>query len=85
MLSRQGTSLLMAAGMENWIADSEEDYVCKAVSLATNLPQLASLRQNLRIRLLASPLCDAPRFARHLEIALWGMWERRQSSQRIVV
>jgi len=76
MLSRQGASLLTAAGLEDWIADSEEDYVSMAVSLGNNLPQLASLRKNLRNRLLASPLCDAPRFARHLEAALWGMWER---------
>ena len=79
MISRQGASLLMAAGLDNWITDSEEDYVCKAISLATNLPQLAFLRQNLRGKLLVSPLCDARRFARHLEAALWGMWDLWQN------
>lgn len=74
MISRQGCSLLMAAGLASWIADSEDDYVSKAVRLAGDLPQLASLRENLRNQMLASPLCDAPRFARHFEDALWEMW-----------
>jgi len=45
---------------------------------ASDLGRLAALRNTLRGQALASPLFDAPRFARHLEATLWGMWERRQ-------
>jgi len=45
--------------------------------LAADLPALAALRQNLRARVLASALFDAPRFAKRLEAALWEMWARR--------
>jgi predicted O-linked N-acetylglucosamine transferase (SPINDLY family) len=31
----------------------------------------------LRERIVGSPLCDAPRFARNLEAAFAQMWERR--------
>ena len=75
LLSRQGASLLTAAGLEDWIATSGEDYVDKAIALAGNLVKLAALRAGLRAQVLASPLFDAPRFAHNLEEALWGMWQ----------
>ncbi|WP_175995376.1 tetratricopeptide repeat protein [Burkholderia vietnamiensis] len=67
-------SLLHAAGMGEWIADDEEAYLAKAVAFASDRDRLATLRATLRERLLASPLCDASRFARNLEDALHGMW-----------
>jgi len=35
----------------------------------------------LRQQVIASPLFDAPRFARNFEDALWGMWQRFQAQQ----
>ncbi|MDN7589682.1 tetratricopeptide repeat protein [Burkholderia seminalis] len=69
-------SLLHAAGMNDWIAGDEDDYVAKAVAAAADGARLAALRADLRARLLASPLCDAARFAHHLEDAFHGMWAR---------
>jgi predicted O-linked N-acetylglucosamine transferase (SPINDLY family) len=60
--------------MGEWIADDEEAYLAKAVAFATDRDRLATLRATLRERLLASPLCDASRFAHNLEDALHGMW-----------
>ena len=77
LLARQGASLLTAAGLSDWIASSETDYVKKAVKFASDLPTLATLRAGLRQQALASPLFDAPRFARNFEAALWGMWRER--------
>ncbi|MBS1189585.1 MAG: glycosyltransferase [Rhodocyclaceae bacterium] len=79
LLSRQGASLLTAAGMGEWIAKNEADYVDKAIAHAADVPRLADTRTGLRAKVLASPLFDAPRFARNFEAAMWEMWKLRQS------
>ena len=81
LLARQGASLLTAAGLEQWVATSKEEYIARAIALASDLPKLAALRAGLRQQVLASPLFDAPRFARNFEDALWGMWNRYQARQ----
>jgi predicted O-linked N-acetylglucosamine transferase (SPINDLY family) len=73
-LSRQGVGLLMNAGLPDWIAADTDDYVARAVAHTSDLPRLAALRKGLRQQVLDSPIFDAPRFARHFEIALRGMW-----------
>jgi len=78
MIQNQGASLLVAAGLPEWIVGTEEDYIRKAVAFASDLESLASLRRRLRQQVLASPLFDSKRFARNLEDALWEMWQRRQ-------
>jgi predicted O-linked N-acetylglucosamine transferase (SPINDLY family) len=75
LLERQGASLLTAAGLADWVSTSAEDYIAKAVTLANDTPKLVTLRSGLREQTKASPLYDAPRFARNLEDALWGMWQ----------
>ena len=75
-LSRQGVGLLMNAGLPEWIAETEDDYVSRAVSHASDLQSLSLLRSELRQRVLASPIFDAPRFAQHFEAALRGMWQK---------
>lgn len=78
LIARQGASLLGAAGLADWVAATPAEYVDKALAFARALPALAGLRSRLRAQLPASPLCDAPRFARHFEEALWAMWQRWQ-------
>jgi protein O-GlcNAc transferase len=76
-LSHLGESIMHNAGLPDWIAANEEDYIAKAVAYSSNLANLMNLRSNLRARVLASPLFDAPLFARSFEAALWGMWQAR--------
>ena len=81
LLARQGASLLTAAGLEDRVASSVADYVNKAIAMSSDLPKLAALRAGLREQVKTSPLFDAPRFARNLENALWGMWQARGQQQ----
>ena len=77
MLERIGASLLTCAGLSHWVAWTQEEYVDLAVRHACDIAGLASLRTQLRQRVLATPLFDARQFALRLEQALFSMWERR--------
>ncbi|MBS0266606.1 MAG: tetratricopeptide repeat protein [Planctomycetes bacterium] len=72
--SRHSFSHLSNIGLWETIADSETRYVELAVSLASNRPQLSEIRSRLREQMATSPLCDGPRFARHLQTILRGIW-----------
>jgi protein O-GlcNAc transferase len=67
-----GTPVLTLKG-ERYVAHMGESLVHNA---AADLPALAALRGSLRGQLLASPVCDAPRFASNLEDAFRGMWRQ---------
>lgn len=73
---RVGVSLLNSVGLDDLVADSPERYVELAVQLARQPDRLASLRRELREHVAASPLCDAPAFARDLEAAYRAMWQQ---------
>jgi len=74
-LSHAGESLLKTAGLPQWLANDDDDYVAKAQTYAADAVSLAELRAKLRAQLLASPLCDAALFAENLGKALTGMWQ----------
>lgn len=76
-LSRVGETITRNAGFADWVARDDADYVALAVARSRDLAALAGLRAGLRERLLQSPVVDAPRFARHLEAALQGMWQAK--------
>jgi predicted O-linked N-acetylglucosamine transferase (SPINDLY family) len=77
-LSRTAASIAHTIGLSDWVAQSEDDYVAKAVAFAGDMPKLAALRAGLREQARRSPLFDAPRFAQHFEQSLWGMWQSKQ-------
>jgi protein O-GlcNAc transferase len=63
MISRQGASILHAAGLQDWVAAEGEDFVRRAVDFSCDLGMLGRLRGEMRSRLAATPLLDAARFA----------------------
>lgn len=76
VVGRAGVSLLMNLGLQELIARSPEEYVEIAAGLASDQTRLVELRANLRERMRASPLMDAPRFARSVEAVYQAMWQR---------
>ncbi len=78
LIARQGASLLAAAGLPEWIVDNEQDYIQQAIVFAQDLDYLATLRRGLREQVLASPLFDGQRFARHFANTLWQLWREMQ-------
>lgn len=68
--SRMGASVLRTVGLDQFIAENEDDYVNRATSLAADTARLRTLRASLRNLLTESPLCDASRFTQNFEAIL---------------
>lgn len=71
--ARMGANLLRTIGLQDLIAATADDYVGKVVALAANDNALKQIRDDLRERVMASPLMDIRRFARGLEGTLQAM------------
>ena len=69
-VSRVGVSLLNAVHLQEFITETQEDYIEKAVELASDLDKIASLRSELRKKMKASVLMDGKSFLRGFETAL---------------
>jgi len=73
-VSRAGWCLLSNMGLTELAAQTPQQFVQIAVDLAHDRDRLQSMRGTLRQRMLASPLMDAPMFARDVEAAYRQMW-----------
>jgi protein O-GlcNAc transferase len=82
MLSRQGSSIMSCAGLENWIASDQNAYLAKAIEFAEDVSYLADLRRGLRTKVASTPLFDAPRFAKVLEAKLSELYQNKLASSR---
>ncbi|CAM6119316.1 unnamed protein product [Calypogeia fissa] len=71
-----GVTLLHQVGLERLVARTEDEYVTKAVDLASDIPALNALRLGLRDRMLKSHLCNGPEFVRGLESTYRKLWDR---------
>ena len=74
--------MLQNAGLADWIATTETDYVDKAVRFASDIATLVRLRANLRAQVLASPLFDSQRFTENLLTALHAMHQEQYQKQQ---
>ena len=74
-VSHQGETIAQNAGLSDWIAQDEDDYVAKALDFTSDLAALTNLRAGLRQKMMSSPLCNAARFARHFEETLSEIWD----------
>lgn len=76
LYSRYGELIMKSVGLADWVAESVDEYIGKALAFSRDMARLAQIRSGLRDQLLNSPLCNAPRFANNLELALRGMWQQ---------
>jgi predicted O-linked N-acetylglucosamine transferase (SPINDLY family) len=78
--SRVGASLLSAVGLSDLVADTEQDFVRIARSLASNTGRLRAWRTpgapSLREQMANSPLCDTRPFASRFQAAIRDAWRR---------
>lgn len=68
--------IYLSAGLNNLVAENEDEYVERAVQLASDITALSNLRMRLRDLMVKSPLCDGSKFTRGLESAYRNMWHR---------
>lgn len=75
-MGRLGGAILESVGHPEWIASTEEEYINIAVSLASDIPALAHIRNNLRQEMENSPLMAEKDFTLSMETAYREMFEK---------
>jgi len=74
--SRMASIWLNQVGLNDFIADNEEDFLNKGLSVANDLERLAKLRMELRTRFKRSPIQQPELIAKNVEHAFRYMWQR---------
>ena len=76
MIGRQTAALLRLLALDDWVASDIDAYVALATAKAAAVAATGGLRSDIRSRMAASPLTDAPRFVDDLEAAYRALWVR---------
>ncbi|WP_281812962.1 hypothetical protein [Limnohabitans sp. MORI2] len=69
-VSCMGASFMTAAGLPEWVAKDDDDYVAIAQKMASNRKTLLALKKGLRKRLQTNPAWDVKAHTRAMEQAL---------------
>ncbi|MFA7241828.1 MAG: tetratricopeptide repeat protein [Sulfuricellaceae bacterium] len=83
VVSRQTYSALANLGMTDLAFSDVDAYIHGAVALATDLPRLVKLREELRPRMNASPIRQPGQFTRDLEFLFRRMWQAWCHGERL--
>lgn len=76
LLSRVGYGNICLVGLEEFAADSPEEYIHTAVLAASKPERLNEIRLGLREKALSSGLYNGKKMARELETTFGKMWQR---------
>jgi predicted O-linked N-acetylglucosamine transferase (SPINDLY family) len=71
---RHGESHLQHLGLTQWIAQSAEEYIDKAIMFSENQQALQQLRHGLRQGMQTSPLLNVSGFTTAFEGTLFELW-----------
>jgi len=74
--SRVGSSIMTHVGLEEFIANNEQEYINIAINIAKNTENLAKIRASLRNKMENSPLCDRKNFAKDIEKVYVDLWQK---------
>ena len=75
-VGRIGATILTATGHTEWIAKTEDEYIKKAVELASDMNRLSDIRSSLREDIQSSVLMNEKLFTVTLEEAYQDMWKK---------
>jgi Flp pilus assembly protein TadD len=81
-VGRIAASMLGAAGLDELVARTPDEYVAIATALARDEGRRAAMRASLRQRLAASAFCRVDEFVGCLEAAYREMWRRWCAGER---
>lgn len=73
---RHSASHLVNAGLQELVANDWQHFIEITVGLTRDLKSLEIIRSNMRNILLASPVCDGERYAKHFSQAMRAVWQR---------
>jgi len=82
LASRQTLGFLHGMGFEQLAAGSPQDFVARAVSLASDTRRQRELRAALRPAMENAPFFDGPKFTATLEAAYRRMWRRHVQGEK---
>lgn len=74
-VGRLGTSIISHLNMDDWITDTEDAYIQKAITAASDLRDLAALRASLRQKMEQSPLRNEKQFVTDMESMYTTLWQ----------
>ena len=74
-VGRVGAAVLRPLDLDDWLVETAETYVERAVSFASDLESLARLRAELRGRVEQGPHLRAATVTQNLESAYWQMFK----------
>lgn len=68
---------LSNAGYNELVTDNWDNYISKAVSLASDITALSEMRKSMRSQVAGSLLCNGGEFGKNLAAAFREMWNQR--------
>ncbi len=75
-VSRMGASFMIAAGLPEWVAKNDDEYVAIAQRMAKNRQGLLDLKRGLRGKLMNCLAWDVISHTRWMETILWSIAEK---------
>lgn len=83
IVGRLSASMLHTMGMDDWIAETEEEYLALAVEKAKDIQGLSEVRNGLQNKFYANILGDSESYCREVEEKYLWMWGKYIDSKAV--